>query len=293
MNRVRMIARRLLRPPAWVLFIASPAVFAALAVVFIAGWNDYPPAAALYSLSAYCLLAWALAAPELAGRLKRAVLSHVAVRRALDSDFGRRYRGDALFRGRVSLYRGMSVNFLYVLFRAAVGVRYASAWFISMAVYYLALGRLRLGLVWSGRRGGADEERRAYRRTGWLLLGLNIPMGGMIVQMVLKDAGYSYPGYVVYLSAAYTFYMAIRSIVDLVRSRRLGSPLLSAARAINFVAATMSVLGLQTAMLARFSQDGEAFRRTMNAITGAAVWSGAILTGAAMLRRSFREERRP
>ena len=87
--------------------------------------------------------------------------------------------------------------------------------------------------------------------------------------------------------------MAIRSIVDLVRSRRLGSPLLSAARAINFVAATMSVLGLQTAMLARFSQDGEAFRRTMNAITGAAVWSGAILTGAAMLRRSFREERRP
>lgn len=118
-------------------------------------------------------------------------------------------------------------------------------------------------------------------------------MGGMIVQMVLMGAGYSYPGYVVYLSAMYTFYMAIRSIVDLIRFRRLGSPLLSAAKAINLVAAMMSVLGLQTAMLAQFSQDGDAFRRAMNAVTGAAVWSGAILTGAAMLRRSFREGRRP
>ncbi len=293
MNRVKMLARRLLHPPAWVLLIASPAVFAALAVVFIAGWNDDPLAGALYGLSAYCLLAWALAAPGLAGRLKRAALSNRAVRRALDSGFGRRYLGDISFRGRVSLYQGMSVNFLHVVFRTVVGIRYASAWFISMAVYYLALGGIRLGLVWSGLRGGADEEKRAYRRTGWLLLGLNIPMGGMIVQMVLMGAGYSYPGYVVYLSAMYTFYIAIRAVVDLVRFRRLGSPLLSAAKALNLVAAMMSVLGLQTAMLAQFSQEGEAFRCTMNAITGASVWSGAILTGAAMLRRSFREGRRP
>ena len=293
MNRVKMLARRLLHPPAWVLLIASPAVFAALAVVFIAGWNDDPLAGALYGLSAYCLLAWALAAPGLAGRLKRAALSNRAVRRALDSGFGRRYLGDISFRGRVSLYQGMSVNFLHVVFRTVVGIRYASAWFISMAVYYLALGGIRLGLVWSGLRGGADEEKRAYRRTGWLLLGLNIPMGGMIVQMVLMGAGYSYPGYVVYLSAMYTFYIAIRAVVDLVRFGRLGSPLLSAAKALNLVAAMMSVLGLQTAMLAQFSQEGEAFRCTMNAITGASVWSGAILTGAAMLRRSFREGRRP
>ena len=111
-------------------------------------------------------------------------------------------------------------------------------------------------------------------------------MGGMIVLMVLTDSGYSYPGYVIYLSALYTFYTVILAIVNLVKFRKLGSPILSAAKVLNFVAALMSLLGLQTAMISQFSTEGENFRRMMNTITGSGVWFAVILTAVYMLLHS-------
>lgn len=123
-----------------------------------------------------------------------------------------------------------------------------------------------------------------------MLFLLNIPMGGMIVLMVKTNSGFSYPGYVIYLSALYTFYAMAVSIVNLAKFRRLGNPLLSAAKALNFVSAMMSVLGLQTAMIARFSQNGDDYRKMMNAITGGSVWGIVILVAIYMLLRSRRME---
>ena len=90
----------------------------------------------------------------------------------------------------------------------------------------------------------------------------------------------------IYLSALYTFYTIILAIVNLVTFRKLGSPILSAAKVLSFVAALMSLLGLQTAMISQFSTEGEAFRRRMNAITGGAVWFSVILIAVYMLLRS-------
>lgn len=210
------------------------------------------------------------------------------MRRINGAAFGGRYMRDLAFRGSVSLYQGTAFDLLYAAFRIVMGVRYTSAWFISMAAYYLALGILRLSLIVSSRRGDKDKENElnCYRRTAWLLFLLNVPMGGMILLMVLTNAGYSYPGYVVYLSAVYTFYTVAVSAVNLVKYRKLGSPILSAAKTLNFIAALMSVLGLQTAMIAQFSVQGGSFRRTMNAITVGTVWGAAILIAACMLYRS-------
>ena len=183
----------------------------------------------------------------------------------------------------------MTVNFLYVVFRIVVGICYASVWFISMAVYYLVLAVLRLSLILSYRHKECIDELHCYRRTAWLLFLLNIPMGGMIVLMVLTNSGYSYPGYVIYLSAMYTFYTMVTSVINLVRFRRLGSLILSAAKVLNFIAALMSILGLQTAMIAQFSTEGENYRRMMNAITGSAVWLSVILTAVYMLYLSSKQ----
>ena len=112
-------------------------------------------------------------------------------------------------------------------------------------------------------------------------------MGGMTALMVLTDSRFSYPGYVIYLSAIYTFYISTVSVVNLVRYRKLGSPVLSAAKVLNVVAAMMSVLGLQTAMISRFSPtDNAYFARTMNTVTGAAVCFGVIVIAIFMLIKS-------
>lgn len=258
-----------------------PFVFAALIYIFLTGQNNSAPAYPIYGLSAYCLTILILPLPKLIQNAKACLM-----RRINDTAFGGKYVNDLAFRGSVSIYQGMAANFLYVLFRIVVGIRYASVWFISIAVYYLVLAVLRLSLIMNYRHKSKAVELRCYRRTAWSLFLLNLPMGGMILLMVLTNSGYSYPGYLIYLSAMYTFYTMIFSVINLVKFRKLGSPILSAAKVLNFIAALMSILGLQTAMIAQFGAESASFRRMMNAITGGAIWLSVILAAVYMLYRS-------
>lgn len=121
---------------------------------------------------------------------------------------------------------------------------------------------------------------------------LNIPMGGMILLMVKTNSGFSYPGYIIYLSALYTFYTMGMSINNLVKYRKLGSPILSAAKVLNFVSAMMSVLGLQTAMISAFSEGEEEFRRLMNTITGGFVYGAVAVTAVYMIVRESMQRKK-
>ena len=286
MKRAKMILMRLLFPPKWVLASIPPLSFAALIFIFVTGNKESAPAYGIYCMSAYSLTIWIAAAPTLIRSLRKAVRNSKPVQKLTHTAFGGRYLGDLAFRGNISLYQGMAVNFFYVIFRAVTGVRYSSVWFISMAVYYLVLACLRTYLVIGYRKRAPLREYRCYRTTAWLLFLLNIPMGGMIVLMVRTNSGFSYPGYVIYLSALYTFYTMVTAVINLVKFRKLGSPILSAAKVLNFVAAMMSILGLQTAMISRFSENGEAYRKMMNAITGGFVYGIVILIAVYMLLHS-------
>lgn len=282
MKRAWAVLNRLLHPPKWVLLTMPPLVFAALIHVLLNGKHS-TPARVIYGMSAYCLVLWVLPLPGLFRRVRACFMN-----RLTGTALGRKYAGDLAFRGSVSICQGMVVNFLYVGFRIFVGIRYASVWMLTIAAYHFLLGIMRLSLLLSYRSRTVQSELRCYRRTAWLLFLLNIPMGGMMTLMVLTDSGYSYPGYVIYLSALYTFYTIILSVINLVRFRRLGSPILSVAKVLNFVAALMSLLGLQTAMISRFSTRGEGFRSAMNAMTGGSVWLAVILLAVMMLLHSRR-----
>ena len=281
MKKASSVLQKLLHPPKWVLFLAPPVVFAVLSYIFLTGQNSSALAYPIYGVSAYCLTILILPLPKWIQSVKVRVMQWIS-----STAFGSRYVNNLSFRGSVSLYQGMTVNFLYVVFRTVVGICYASVWFLSMAVYYLMLACLRLSLILSYHHRDCGDELRCYRRTAWLLFLLNLPMGGMILLMVLTNAGYSYPGYVIYLSAMYTFYTTVTSVINLIRFRKLGSPILSAAKVLNFIAALMSILGLQTAMIAQFSTEGDGYRKMMNAITGGVVWLSVILIAVYMLYRS-------
>lgn len=281
MNKILTFINKFLYPPKLVSILLSSVVFTALIFIFVNGQNDSVIAYTLYGLSAYCMTILVLASLKFFRKAKIFVFNKVT-----DIPFGRKYFDDITFRGGISIYQGMIVNFLYVVFRMVVGISYASVWFISMAAYYLVLGIIRMSLIISYRHRDMKSEWRCYRRTGWMLFLLNIPMGGMIIQMVLNDSGYSYPGYIIYLSAMYTFYTMILSLVNLIKFRKSGSPILSAAKILNFVAAMMSILGLQSAMILQFSSHGEAYSRMMNSITGGFVYGTVIFIAVYMLLHS-------
>lgn len=293
MSRWKALVTGLLFPPGWAVAAVSIAGYAGLFWAFALGYTG-PLAYIAYLLSAYALAIDLAALPGL-GRFLRKTAAHFKKHSRIlaalrGTAIGKRYLDSPLFRAKCSLYQGMAVNLLYTVFRAVTGVWYGSAWFLSIAAYHFLLGMLRAYLAFCYRRAPAGKsgfayEARSYKITGWLLFLLNIPMSGMVALMVRENSGFVYPGLVIYLSALYTFYMAAMSAANLVKIRRLKSPILLAGRIVHFVSAAMSVLGLQTAMIARFGESGSGFRQLMNTITGAGVCALAIGAGVYMTAR--------
>lgn len=132
-------------------------------------------------------------------------------------------------------------------------------------------------------------EYNCYKKTAWFLFLLNIPMSGMIVLMLWTNSGFTYPGYVIYLSAMYTFYKAIMAVTNLIKFRSAGSPIISSAKVVNFVAAMMSVLGLQTAMIAEFSENQENFRLVINSVTGGMITVTVVGIAVYMIIKAKKE----
>lgn len=184
------------------------------------------------------------------------------------------------FQGEKGTHRGIVADFAFAAFRGFLGIRYASVYALSAAAYYLMLRLIRVLLAVSWRKraekgGGAFEERR-YRLTARLLLVLNIPAGGMLLLLVKDNPASSYPGDTIYAVAAYTFYMLTLSVIHLIKRKKLGSPILSAAAALNFIAALMALSGLQNSLISEFSPGDEAYRVLMNTLTGTGVWFLAV-----------------
>ena len=123
---------------------------------------------------------WIPALPKMIKRMKSDIRNSKIMQKATASKIMGRYLTDTAFRGSINIYQGMTVNFFYVVFRVIAGIRYASVWFISMAVYYLVLGILRLYLIYSYRHRSPELESRCYRRTAWMLFLLNILYDGNI-----------------------------------------------------------------------------------------------------------------
>ena len=152
----------------------------------------------------------------------------------------------------------------------------------SLVIWLLAVPSLTKRIKSAIISNGIIQKITATPIIGNILMIL-LFVGGMIVLMVRTNSGFTYPGYIIYLSALYTFYTMITVVVNVVKFRKSGSPILSAAKILNFISAMMSILGLQTAMISRFSENGDNYRKTMNAITGGFVYCIVIFVAVFML----------
>lgn len=201
-----------------------------------------------------------------------------------------RYRKDKIFKARFALWRGASVDVVYSVFRIITGLIYFSKWFITLALYHVGLCFIRIMLIRSYDKVSADCEThdktfeyKRYRLAAIFMLVLTLPLLGMATLTVAENAAFRYPGLIIYASAAYTCYITVMAIINISRYKKVGSPILMAAKAVNLVAAAVSIFGLQTAMIARFSPGDEVFRLSMNASTGAAMILGVLAIAVYMI----------
>lgn len=276
---IKKVIQKLLFPPVWAVIAISVIGYILLISAF--SFNVFPDIFiyVIYLLSAYSLTIDILAFPKFIKTFKnlcKYISEHSRIIKCIKSTkFGSRFFNDMIFRGNISIYQGMTVNFLYTVFRIISGIKYSSVWFISLAVYYFILGILRAYLIFCYRRKSGNKgvvyEYKCCKTLGRMLILLNIPMVGIVILMIVQNSGYIYSGITIYLSALYTFYIMILSIINIVKFKSIGSPILLAAKMLNFISAAMSLLGLQTAMIAQFGDGDDAFRKEMNTVTGSGV----------------------
>lgn len=202
--------------------------------------------------------------------------------------FAQRYRTDPRFRARVSLHTGLTINLAYIVMKLSAGLYYHSLWFVSLAAYYLLLAAMRLSLVqYANRRSLGDDlpaELRRCRLCGILLLLMHQALAAIVILMVVDNRGFHYPGPLIYAMAFYAFYAMIAATVNVLRTRRQPSPILLTTRVVGLVAAMVSLLSLETAMLARFGGDDDPmFRRVITGATGGAVCALVILMAVGLI----------
>lgn len=237
-----------------------------------------------YLFSAYTLVVLCIAAPRIAKKIYAALLR---------VNIFRRYKTDAEFRMQLGLYTGLGINLAFVVFKFATGVYYRSLWLGAVAVYYLMLSIIRFYVLKSRKqirelsdeKEKAQRERTGCRTCGWLLLILDIAIAAMAMQMILKNEVFRYPGTLIYVSAAYTFYRLVIVIYQYVKNRRSEHLLFSAVGALNLSVALMSMFALQTAMFSSFGDD-DTLRFLMNSVFGGAVCIACLCIAVVLLIRS-------
>lgn len=281
---VRLTKRICFLPPVAMFMIAIPS-FSFLIVVLTGKINIPALDYIAYILSAYALIICVTAILKIINFVRNGVSEHPFMKWLLSVPIVEKFIHEKKFRTEIALYPGFFINVLYVIFKTATGIYYRSAWFISLGVYYLALAIMRFLLIhyirWKKQTADKNDELRRYRMCGCMLFLINVALVGITILAVKKNAGFSYPGYLIYVMAMYAFYSVITAVMNLVKYRKYGSPILSAAKVINMSTALVSIFSLETAMLAQFgSESTEHFRVIMTALTGAGV--SCIVVGMAV-----------
>ena len=259
-------------------------------LVYSLGYDDANPIIAYFSygFSAYTLVVVCLKVPAMVKAVKDWLYAH---------KYSNRYLTDSKLRAEISLYTGTAVNLLYAIFYFGMGVYYSSTWIRAIAIYYIVLSVIRVGLVKKDRRKvdiDDDIKRRVYelescRTSGKLMFLLNFVVAGIVGHMIWKNEHYNYPGLLIYAQAAYAFFCLTKAIIHLFKYKKMEQPILSAAKIVSMSTALVSILALQTAMLTQFGEGRTNFIGLMNALTGAAVCIAEFAMAVWLMHKSRKE----
>ena len=240
---------------------------------------------AAYLLALYVLLALFGKLPHLF-LAQKDVLTPRAFFRALKSDAAR---------ARLALPFGMLANLAFAAFRLVTGLFYRSFWFAAEAIYYIILSLIRYLL--SKKETAAKEreaperltmEWEAYRRTAQLLLLQDVSLGGIVLSVLLEEQTIIYPGYVLSISAIFTFFRVALSLRQIARFRKRESPALLSSKALSLCGSLLSVFTTQATVLSLFGKSSAV--PFFNAAAGGAAFLTLPAIAVFMLKKAKRQE---
>ena len=198
---------------------------------------------------------------------------------------------------RTAVFSSVSVflNVANSIFNGMLSIVYGSVWHAALSGYYFALALVRCGVLaggaWAKRTACGDKETEMRRKlsvkraAGVLLLLLELVIPAAVARLLVSSEYYDRLLLPALASAAYSFVKLALVIVNLVKARRHGDPVVSSIRGINFIDALMSILITQL-MLVSYAGGKSGYVAVINICTGSAVCCvtaaiGIIMTAGA------------
>ena len=287
MEKFKKVCYKLLFPKVFIIvlliFIAIPSLVCSM--IFFG--SEHILSIISYVLSADTLTIVCVRIPDLIDYIKDIKNNNKLVKRLTT---------DVHLRINISLYGALIWNGAYAIFQFCLGIYHQSFWFYSMCAYYFMLGVMRFFLVRYTRnyKGGDNykDELVKYVFCGYVLLIMNIALTVMIFFMTYWNKTFVHHQITTIALAAYTFTTFTVGIITFIKYKKYNSPVYSAAKIINLVAATVSIITLEATMLTSFGAESSVeFKQLMLGLTGGAVSIFVLLVAIIMIIYGMRRIR--
>ncbi len=288
MEPLKKTGKALLFPPIWLMILLTPIAAAALICSMIILGTDSIISYIAYAFSAYMLTVWCIRIPKLIELIKRF---------KNENKYAVRWRADVRLRVNFSLLGSFIWNISYASLLLGLGIYHSSFWFYSMAGYYASLAIMRYFLGRHMRKHKPGELMRdefiKYRACGIIFLIMNLSLTVMIIFMVYLNKSSEHTEITTIAMAAYTFTTFTFAIINIIKYKKYQSPVISASKAIELAAASVSMLTLTSTMLSTFGEQDtdEVLRRVLLGSVSAAALIFIISMAIYMIVTSTKELR--
>ena len=276
----KKLGKAILFPPTAIMLILIPiaTVFLVYALVFMG--QSSIPAILSYVLAFYTLMVWCIQLPRLIPMFRKF---------QEENKYARRFLEDRELRMQISLYGTLYFNTAYALLQLGLGFWHHTFWYSTLAGYYICLAIMRFFLARyiSRRKPGENqkEELIRYRNCGIVLLLMNLTLSVMVFFMVYWNRTFRHHEITTIALAAYTFTAFTLAVINLIKYRKLKSPVYAAAKVVSLASACVSMLTLEAAMLTAFGEEtmDALTRKLFLGLTGFAVCAFIILMALGMI----------
>ena len=211
-----------------------------------------------------------------------------------ENKYMQKWFSDRHLRVKASLYTSLIWNVAFAIFQLGLGFYHKSFWYSSMFAYYAILGVARFFLLSHTRKYKAKEEEQMETKKqylcGWLLLFMNLALAVDVFFIVYINEAFKHHMITTIAMAFFTFVSLTVAIIKVVRYKKYKSPVYSTAKTISLISACVSMLTLETSMLATFGEEtSPAFRQIILSLTGVAVVGFAIAMAIMLIIKAKRK----
>ncbi len=291
--------QKLHNPPNWVAVIAVAGALVVcpllLAAIVVNRWRN--TSLVIGILLCVILIAYTVVVLVNWIRKARAKMLNVADRYAFTRSLRNNYQFRTLIFGAFSFV----CNVGYTAFLMITAFEYRSIWYGAIGVYYVLLSVSRGGTLLQSAK---DEKKYhydsyklqnaklgTYRYCGAMMLTLAFSLTVSVVELTLGGSGFRLDLWLTFVFGGVALYKTIMAVRHFFHATKMDDLAVRAARYINLAVTLMSLLCVQTSLLAALPMQ-TLTRAILNGITGAIVCAATWALGGYMLVFASRERKK-